>query len=533
MNKLEQLNIENQRCFNDLIANFLEKTDRSIEWLVSIIASRSTYQSQLYFSLLQLLIATEDEFLNSEKIKYRSRTKNVLFLRLKDIYYIIRLVFMEVASKDSKRKIVITGNSVKLVDTFILSNSIKERKYIDRYYNELLSNLPIEERSMIFFLPTFLAKYSSADIQAIYLNSEENFIFRQDFLKPKDYIIAFWKLFKMRFPKKESFFFKNIDVTKEFYKEFYKTKYNVSSYQGILNYFLIKRLKESNVDLQLLIDWNENQPIDKGLIRGMKDFYPNVKTKGYQGYIVSTDFNFYIIPTDFEIQNKVIPDEIVVIGDSLQKQVNRFSNQVKVSTGPAFRFSNVYKEYKREAKIHKKIMLALPIGLIEAMDIMNLSIEVLRELSDDIQIQIKPHPLLSIDKLKKMLAPKWLDNYKIVDGDFNELVNQVDILIGSSSSSLLETLSRGIPVIIIVSQNGIMQNPIPNSINKRIWSLVKTDAELAKHIDRFICPSTEDRDKFQHIAKEVRRNYFEPVTKELVLKFLDFRNPYLTQKTTI
>jgi hypothetical protein len=520
MKRLEKLNIENQKHFNDSVADFLEKTDKSIEWLVSLPVSRHTYQSKLYFTLLQLLINEKDNIpiLKNQKPVY-IRIK-LIYGKAKSIYRIIQLVFKEIVSKDSKRKNEVRGKSIKLLDTFILSNSIKQRKYIDRYYNGLLDNLTEVEKDKIFFLPTFIGSYSSNDVKAIHNNSCENFIFRQDFLKPIDYFIAFWKLFKMQFPQKGHVLFKNIDVTKEFYREFSLSKYNTSSYQGILNYFLVRRLKQSKVDIQLLIDWNENQPIDKGLIRGMKDFYSNVKTKGYQGYIISTDFNFYIQPTDFEIQNKVIPDEILVVGDGLKERINKFSKQVKVNTAPAFRFGDVFKEFKRETN-NKKIMLALPIGLTEAMDIMNISYEGLKNLSDDIEILVKPHPSLNIKKLKSTLGEKCLAKHKFIYGDFNREVSQVDVLIGSTSTTLLETLTKGIPVIVIGSQKGITQNPIPKKVDKRIWKLCYTSNQVLDAFKMFTDIEEIEKKKFIEIGKEIKRGYFQEITQDLCFKFLN------------
>ena len=87
--------------------------------------------------------------------------------------------------------------------------------------------------------------------------------------------------------------------------------------------------------MKLLIDWHENQAIDKGMILGMKVFFPNIITKGYQGYIISDKYNFYINPTDLEINNNLLPDEINVIGKKLKSKVTKYSKNIKVNVAPA------------------------------------------------------------------------------------------------------------------------------------------------------------------------------------------------------
>ena len=48
-------------------------------------------------------------------------------------------------------------------------------------------------------------------------------------------------------------------------------------------------MKENNFKINLLIDWYENQIIDKGICLAKNTFYPQTKLKGHMGFI--NDFN--------------------------------------------------------------------------------------------------------------------------------------------------------------------------------------------------------------------------------------------------
>jgi hypothetical protein len=94
-------------------------------------------------------------------------------------------------------------------------------------------------------------------------------------------------------------------------------------------------------------------------------------------------------------------------------------------------------------------------------------------------------------------------------------------VVSNSSSTCVESLVYGIPVIIAGSKNGITQNPIPDSIPKCIWELCYSVDEFNLAIKRLL--STMDKNrvmKYNEIAKDIQKKYFEPVTKKGVMKFL-------------
>ena len=139
---------------------------------------------------------------------------------------------------------------------------------------------------------------------------------------------------------------------------------------------------------------------------------------------------------------------------------------------------------------------------------------------DNIKLQIKPHPFLKIGKLRGFFNSSELKNFEFVDGNFKDCVTKTTMMLGNASSTCLETLAIGVPVIIIGSQSGLTQNPIPENVNKDIWRICYTPEELSDEINHFLNISDKERDNLKKIGEEIRAMYFEPVTRESVRKFL-------------
>ena len=258
------------------------------------------------------------------------------------------------------------------MDTFILQNSLTAGRFIDRYYPSIRQFISSSVKDRLVLYPTILGKFKGKQLNTISKNSEEKILFKQDFLRISDYLRAIKKMVSLSFKIDHPFMFEGLDVTPLVKRQFLIGKVSKSAFEGILNFMAIQRMSEWSIDLGLVIDWNENQAIDKGLVKGVKTFYPGIPTKGYQGYIISTDYNLYIQPTDYEIRADVIPDEIHVIGKALENRIKENSHNLKVNTSPAFRFNNVYREYPLTEVDRKSLLVILPIGLAECCDIITL-----------------------------------------------------------------------------------------------------------------------------------------------------------------
>ena len=94
----------------------------------------------------------------------------------------------------------------------------------------------------------------------------------------------------------------------------------------------------------------------------------------------------------------------------------------------------------------------------------------------------------------------------------------IDIVIGNTSSLCLEALIYGKPVIIIGSQSGITQNPIPKSISKEIWDICYDINEVEKAYNRLI--RNTKRISESGIPLKIREDFIEKISKKNIKYFL-------------
>lgn len=532
--------------FNKLTEDILKSTPLRIVDLLSLVVSRHPYQSPLFDICIKLemvnlyldkcdvhkKIITSDmelyKILNSSNIdcelEFRSVNKipNIffdVFNFVKKLSKVILIIFQELKSRDKSRVTHLQSlNTVTLIDTFMLKNSIAKKKYVDRYYNGLLDFLEKKSRKNIFFLPQINANYSRKDLKYIQINSDENIVYKHDFLKIVDYAIAFLQLSKHKVYKHSNYYFKDYNITRLVYKQIRFNKFNSSTFSALINYYFIKRLKQCNINLGLFINWNENQPIDKGFIRGLHDFYPDIVVKGYRAFIVSTDYNLYLSPTQNEVDNKVIPDEIIVTGNGLVNQARNFCDNVKVSVGPAFRFQDIHKSTIL-LRNNNTILVALPIGLKESINLIkDINTNQNEENISKFNYIIRPHPATSLEKLKDKTKYFWKMNYTWSIGSFKENILKSFLLISHTSSVLLESLAYGVPVIILGSNNSITQNPIPKNIDNKLWSIVFDSKNLFNEILKFYHGKEFYYQDLILSSKLIKQNYFGETTKYQVDK---------------
>ena len=130
---------------------------------------------------------------------------------------------------------------------------------------------------------------------------------------------------------------------------------------------------------------------------------------------------------------------------------------------------------------------------------------------------IKPHPVNNL-KFKKYINKINLNNFKIIESPFKEIINNVDLVLGNGTSSLVESLLYKKPVIVVSDGKNLLQNPIPKSVDKRIYSICYSEKEIHKKIKYFLSLSDSDIQKF---TNSIETDFFIRPTKKNVNELLE------------
>ena len=536
--------------FTNLIDSISKKHGQSIDWWVSSPASRNTLASPLFhycccIALLQELIQTNEHF--TEIITDSKALKKILedYLAKQGVNAKVTLAQLSVRQhlKELVRPIyVIFGLPLKqlllffaakltrslhkpllsepltLIDTFVMPGYIEK----DRYYPGVLDALSEDEKQHVWFAPHLYSFHPWQFLQVIkrLRKAERNFILKDDFLKFQDYWCLWQHLFRVRKLQINTSLFCGVDISPLVREELTSFRNLGSSYVPLLNYCFAKRLKEADVKLRLVIDWFENQNIDRGWNAGFRRFFPEVESIGYQGFIVSAHY-LCMYPTKEEKDNKVIPHKVAVIGKGLVQSARRFCPDIDVCVAPAFRFQHVWRKRKYfPAGNVYTILVALPIMISEAVYILKLLANVANEGTGGVHFWIKPHPTASQLRIQSTFGAIWPEQFEFVGGNFNDCVEKSNLLISSASSACMETLAKGIPTIVVGNRHGLTHNPIPETITEDIWRLCYTHEEIVDAIQFYQTRSPEKIKEHKAVGKRVREEYFEPVTLESVRKFL-------------
>ena len=134
---------------------------------------------------------------------------------------------------------------------------------------------------------------------------------------------------------------------------------------------------------------------------------------------------------------------------------------------------------------------------------------------------IKPHPSISEDSLKKWLNSDWPNTFRVIQGEASYYLPRSNILISGMSSICVEAMAVGIPVINIENTSGISYNSIPSEIPEVLWRSCKTTQQVFEAIQYYKNRNEEKIKEHQELSYQIKKNYFEPVTKESVYKFLE------------
>lgn len=539
--------------YNALIAQLSEGRTEDIDWIVSSIASRSIFLSPLVWHCYYLgfirkkleqgsipeEIIVHDSTLASVvrrglqreypsiRVQHKQSAKQRAKKALKPLYQFslaTRLLRLYAAARRFPTTSALPLEPLTLIDTFVLSNSFTKGDYSDRYYPGMREALSSSEEESTYYAPTFIGVDSNygAIIQNI-RRSSVRFLLKEDVLQPEDYRFAFTHRSRCkRLCTFRSIDFLGFDIAPLINSEILYTAWDPSTVLALLIYRFVGRLRERGVRLRLVVDWFENQVIDRALNAGLREHYPEVPTVGYSGYIVSGVYNFYVNPTEQEYTTGVVPKECGVIGTGHCTSVAQFYPELPVVVAPAYRFSGVWKERSAWPDAStSSVLIALPITLHDCMDILRVVLPFASSAAGEgIHFRIKAHPSLSSDSIRQSLGVPLPPSMEFVDGDFNTWVERSHVLVGNTSSTCVEALAKGIPVVVIGSRNGITQNPIPPSIQSDIWTLCYTPDDVAAALERYIHRDEATLRRHEETGRDIRSRCFEPVTTEGTRRFL-------------
>ena len=248
----------------------------------------------------------------------------------------------------------------------------------------------------------------------------------------------------------------------------------------LLAYRMWANLRRSGFQLEGVIDWSENQTIDRALCLGVKEHFPSVRIKGYQGFFLSEYYTALDI-AEYEKAGGTTPDEVLVVSEQLIKPRKKYCCNQQVSTAPAFRFTPPDRPGGVNQLSPKKILVGLPIYPDATERILAICGGLSQELKD--KLRVRPHPYFPAHHLKFLCAKHAIPKDCLV-ADGNPVQHHFvdsELLISTGSSLCAEAIAAGIRVAVIGSQSGPTLNPLISRVPQHLWRTCYSPQEVTDY----------------------------------------------------
>lgn len=542
--EVDRISTELKIEFEGLIKTIGNKNKDNKDFFFSNIISRNNDENRLFYNLC--LIELSQRLYNKNKIEkiitsnlnqkkiLKQKLKNInidthgkkkknfainIYKFLKNIIYLLQLKFCKSNKRKKKFKNL---KKIFLLETFFIPKMFSNNTYQDRYYENLLKKIDYIERKNIVFFPIFFHKA----IKKKFINLAEqnvNIILQSDFLKISDYVKSLFYFLRIKKINLRNLIFRGYKIDNLVRSELLEKRFNQSSMIALLNYYCFKRMKEEKIDIHLVIDWFENQIVDKGLNYGKNIFFPKIKSKGFIGLNSIFEINDNFIPSRYEIENKLVPKEICITNPKYYEIFKKKRKDINLSAAPSIR-SNYLFEKNNFLNLRTfnskltKILINFTASVEDNIEMINLinECEILR--SKNINLFIRPHQE-SNKKIFEKLISKKID-YKISNLSFYEEMKNTDILISRSSTACFESLVFGVPVIITRRKNGFLPNKIYETFPKNFWFFSNDYLQLEKNINQIIAEKNKYLSKKIDEREKLLLDYFYPVDKSSINLFL-------------
>ena len=402
---------------------------------------------------------------------------------------------------------------ITYLENFLFIDSIDDSGVlVDRYYPSLIESIEDEGvQKSIWYVPILIGFRTIGQYFSIFKKirrSKSNFLMKEDWLLLSDYVTAFKLSLGLHRRVITIPMWEGICVHEVVNDELIKEIGSPALVNAVLFYKFIKRLKEQKVEIDIAIDWNENQVIDRAINLAFKKYFPDVYVKGYQGYVVP-DFYTCKDPTVYEVEAGSVPNEICVVGEAFVENKKRYCSNLKVGIAPAFRFSNSYNPNYLGCKKTSDIIIVLPISLQDSREILRLCVKLANIIGDQHNFIVKYHPTFTKERFFS-LAPEAKNScFRFSDQHLYDHLSSACLLISALSSVCLEAAVLGLMVAIVGTRSGPVMNPLSGLKGIESWKVCYDENEILSLLNT------------SHPKAAFKSNYFfQPVSTANALEFI-------------
>lgn len=450
--------------------------------------------------------------------RYNSKNPNLsfVFIFISFVKYYLRLFFYFINFLNQRLAYLIYEKKITkekfdksiYIDTYLLSNKIFYSSQLLEGYFPLIDDVIVKAEWNLVIIPRMVWNYNVIEPYLIYKklrDKKHTILTEQHLLTFKDGLIAF--LYSLIYP----IYFLNIykkfpkNHIGEFLRYFFFRSFNGTNYLYTLRYKFGTSLAKLAHPNDKLIQWYENQPYDKCLNISLRGNNSKISIIGSQLFLKPIEMINY--DPDSNFGNSIIPDKILVNGAYFQ---NNFENKV----GPSLRYQSLFQtEIKTEFNIKNRGLFLF--SYFESVNNHLLDFFKIIEMKSERWI-FKFHPANDCRKYKNL----DYSQISVSQASLYDLIPEIDLIIGSSSGSLVEAIACGVPVVFITNKGQIEYSYLPDFCKGVLWegAYDKESFEIAK-ANLFSVIENQNDIRIEMIHKVRREMFCEPTNERIIEAF--------------
>lgn len=522
-------------CYLEVLKDYLNHNSKFMP--IIIISDSWSFLETIKINFSSPLV--EIAFLKNNVSKTISTLKGYSEIIKNSVFFVAKSLLEYTASKIyRKNDFLYTNENFKhkkskliILRTWVHSNFFDKEGIFNDAYLPSLANWIKTKGYDIKIIPLILMP--KPDIRSIlksYKNmilllrkEENNFIVPWDYLKVRDIFNTFKMCLGQLWLRFDRQIFHNWSLHILLNEERRRFALNQRGLGCILHYLLFKRLAEKNVEIERVIYSFENMLTEKLFLIGLKKFYPNTKSIGFQHSVLfPLKLDMYI--SEKEITKIPLPSKIVCSGDFFRKiMIKEKYPAEKLEIGPALRFAHIYNKKENIKFENKCVLIACPGYRNELIELLYKVFTALRD--EDVSLWIKPKPdTPMIDVIDEIMKKTNINPAKIkkVSGSLSELLNQANIMITIASGAIIDGIASGIPVLRIKREMGLDLDPLDwlNSDPKRDF-IAYTVSDIKRETIRALTLSEVEKEWLKEYGQKITEEMFSPISEETLRVFLN------------
>jgi hypothetical protein len=224
---------------------------------------------------------------------------------------------------------------------------------------------------------------------------------------------------------------------------------------------LASSLKRAGLMPRTLFYTYENQPWEKAMLSGFRRAQPGTQLIGVQ-HAQFSDRYFSGQPSSRQWDDGTTPDCLMTIGSEFRDRlIGRGAPANRIQVGGALRYADLLTRVSPAPKAVSEYRLVLATCSMEARDSFELAYKAAAATSDlpGVRLAINFHPLVDAkfrQTIREQLA-RFVScgHVEFVEGGALQWLEQADVLLYNSSSTVLEAAAMRVPAIFVESDVGL------------------------------------------------------------------------------